>query len=93
MINYFSVLTMSARCSAYALVMEKMTLLAGILLLFTACGECALRYAWIVEEREGNLCMHTFVGYVLMAIKMFRYKEMHHFYCRIGGDVHAFLSM
>eukprot|EP00731_Ephydatia_muelleri_P015892 Em0009g316a len=34
-----NVLTMSARCSAYALVVEKMTLLAGILLLFTACGE------------------------------------------------------
>eukprot|EP00731_Ephydatia_muelleri_P015795 Em0009g219a len=32
-----NVLTMSARCSAYALVVEKMTLLAGILLLFTAC--------------------------------------------------------
>ena len=93
MITYFSVLTMSARCSAYALVVEKMTLLAGILLLFKACGEYALRYAWIIEEREGNLCTHTFVGYLLMAIKMFRYKEMHHFYCRIGGDMHASLLM
>ena len=39
MIIYFSVLTMSARYSAYALLVQKMTLLAGILLLFTACGE------------------------------------------------------
>eukprot|EP00731_Ephydatia_muelleri_P015798 Em0009g222a len=37
-----NVLTMSARCSAYALVVEKMTLLAGILLLFTACGSAGL---------------------------------------------------
>ena len=49
--------------------MQKMTLLAGILLLFTACGEySALRYAWIIEERE-EVCARTHLSGTLL-IKM-----------------------